>query len=127
MTAVDWDPSVLRSIDASTELQISSQRADGSDRPFIQIWHAAVGGRLYIRSARGPDNGWFRRALIAGVGRIRAGGMTHDVAFELAEPAIHTDLDAALHAKYDRFGPGPIGAITGDDVLETTLLVSPLA
>jgi hypothetical protein len=30
-----------------------------------------------------------------------------------------------LHYKHDRFGPGPIGAITGDDVLETTLRVLP--
>jgi len=31
----------------------------------------------------------------------------------------------ALHAKYDRFGPGPVGAITGPDAATTTLLVMP--
>jgi hypothetical protein len=34
-------------------------------------------------------------------------------------------LDTALHNKYDRFGPTPVAAITGDDVLETTLKVLP--
>jgi hypothetical protein len=39
--------------------------------------------------------------------------------------SIRVSLDAALRAKYDQYGPGPVGAITGDDVLETTLRVMP--
>jgi hypothetical protein len=34
-------------------------------------------------------------------------------------------LDRAYHAKYDRFGPGPVGAVTGSNVLDTTLRVMP--
>ncbi|MCX6501446.1 MAG: DUF2255 family protein [Microbacterium sp.] len=121
----DWNSDELRRIDGATELRVTSRRPDGSLRPYTTIWHTAVGDALYIRSAHGPDNGWFRRALRAGTGAISAGGVEKDVTFALADPAVRDDLDAALHAKYDRFGPGPVGAITGDDVLQTTLRVMP--
>lgn len=122
-----WTPEELRAVHAATELRIASERPDGTMRPAIPIWHAVVGDALYVRSAHGPDNGWFRRAVRAGGGRVSAGGVTKDVTFELADPKIRPDLDAALHAKYDRYGPGPVGAITGEDVLETTLRVMPRA
>ena len=35
------------------------------------------------------------------------------------------DIDAAYHAKYDHYGRTPVGAVTGPDVLETTLRVVP--
>lgn len=121
----EWDPQELHRINAATELQVTSERPDGSLRPYTTIWHSALGDALYIRSARGPQNGWFRRAVRSGKGRISAGGVEKDVTFELADPSVRSDLDAALHKKYDRFGPEPIAAITGDDVLETTLRVMP--
>jgi hypothetical protein len=121
----NWTAEELQSIDAASELRVASERPDGSLRPFVTIWHTTVGDDLFIRSAHGPENGWFRRALRAGVGRISAGEVTEDVTFELADPSVQHDLDAALHRKYDRFGPGPVGAITGPDVLATTLRVLP--
>jgi len=121
-----WTDKELTMIDGATELRVSSRRPDGTLRPSVPIWHTTIDDAVYIRSAAGPQNGWFRRALASGVGRIDAGGVAKDVTFELADPSIRTALDAALHRKYDRFGPGPVGAITGDDVLETTLRVLPV-
>jgi hypothetical protein len=120
-----WTETELRKIDAVTELRVAARRPDGTLRPYTTIWHTSVDGALFIRSAAGPQNGWFRRALRAGVGRIDAGGISKDVTFELAGPTVRDDLDAALHGKYDRFGPAPVGAITGPDVLDTTLIVLP--
>ncbi|WP_374975628.1 DUF2255 family protein [Microbacterium trichothecenolyticum] len=120
-----WDESELRRVGAATELRISSRRPDGTLRPAVTIWHAAVGDALYIRSAHGPENGWFRRALRSGAGRVTAGGVEKDVTFGLADEAVAPAVDAALHAKYDRYGPGPVGAITGPDAAATTLLVMP--
>jgi hypothetical protein len=120
-----WTTDELRRIDEASELRVASQRADGSLRPYTTIWHSTLGESLYIRSARGPQNGWFRRALRAGSGRISSGGVDKDVTFELADPSVRADLDRALHHKYDRYGSGPVGAITGPDVLETTLEVLP--
>jgi hypothetical protein len=120
-----WTDDELRRINAASELRVASMRPDGSLRPFTTIWHSALDDALYIRSANGPENGWFRRALASGTGRITSGGVEKDVTFSLADPAVRNDLDIALHQKYDRFGPGPIAAITGSDVLETTLKVMP--
>jgi len=123
MTA--WTAEELRRIDAASELRIASERPDGTLRPYATIWHTTLGDALYIRSAHGPENGWFRRALRAGLGRISAGGVEKNVTFELADHAVSAELTAALHQKYDRYGPGPVAAITGTDVLETTLRVRP--
>ncbi|CAN5449965.1 hypothetical protein BH10ACT9_BH10ACT9_38080 [soil metagenome] len=96
-------------------------------RSPIPIWHAHVGDAIYIRSAHGPDNGWFLRAKSLGKGRIRAGGVERDVAFEPAAHESADEITATLHAKYDRYGPGPVGAITGADAPDTTLRVTPLS
>ncbi|GAA5205952.1 DUF2255 family protein [Microbacterium kyungheense] len=120
-----WDEEELRRIGAATELRVSSRRPDGTLRPYVTIWHVGVGDALYLRSAHGPENGWFRRALRAGTGRISSGGVEQDVTFGLADPALGPEVSAALHAKYDRFGPGPVGAITGPDAATTTLVVMP--
>ncbi len=120
-----WTADELARMNAASELRIASHRPDGTLRPYTTIWHSTLGDALYIRSAHGPENGWFRRALAAGSGRVSAGGVEKAVTFELAEPGIRADLDRALHQKYDRFGPGPVAAITGSDVLETTLKVTP--
>jgi hypothetical protein len=120
-----WTEDELRRIDAATELRVASQRPDGSLRPFTTIWHTTLDDALYIRSAHGPENGWFRRALRSGIGRVGAGGVEKDVTFELADADVRAELDTALHRRYDRYGPGPVGAITGPDVLETTLRVLP--
>ena len=121
-----WVGDELRRVGDASELRVASRRADGSLRPYATIWHAVVGDDLHIRSAHGPENGWFRRALGAGVGRISSGGVEKDVTFELADAGVREALDAALHEKYDRFGHGPVAAITGSDVLETTLVVRPV-
>lgn len=123
MTA--WTREELTAMDAATELRISTRRPDGTLRAAIPIWHTTVGDALYIRSARGPENGWFVRALRAGTGQVSAGGVTKEVTFELADPSVRDELTATLHRKYDRFGPAPIAAITGPDVLQTTLKVMP--
>lgn len=120
-----WTEDELRKIDGATELRVASQRTDGTLRPYVTIWHTTVGDALYIRSAQGPENGWFRRAKQAGFGRVEAGGVSKAVTFEPADPAVRSNVDAKLHNKYDRFGSTPVGAITGDDVLETTLKVLP--
>jgi hypothetical protein len=120
-----WTTEELTAIDSATELLICTRRSDGTLRPAIPIWHTTVGDALYIRSARGPENGWFRRALRSGAGQVSAGGVTKDVTFELADPAVRDALTATLHQKYDRFGSAPVAAITGPDVLKTTLKVLP--
>jgi hypothetical protein len=99
-----WTADELARIGRADELEVASARPDGSLRPFITIWVVRSGDGLYVRSAHGPDNGWFRRAKASGLGRVRAGGIERDVAFEEPGPEIADELHAAYHAKYDRYG-----------------------
>jgi hypothetical protein len=74
-----------------------------------------------VRSAYGPDNPWYRRARTAGEGRLRAGGVERDVTFESADDAVQSDIDAAYHAKYDRYGPQIVGSVTGPQAHPVTV------
>ena len=122
-----WSPEDLRSIGASEELQLASCRPDGSLRPFVTMWVVRAGDDLYIRSAHGPGNPWYRRATASGAGRIRAGGIERDVSFAYAAAEAQGDIDAAYHAKYDRYGPRIVGSVTGPDAHRVTVRLVPQA
>lgn len=122
-----WSPEDLRSIGVSEELELASRRPDGSLRPFVTMWVVRAGHDLYIRSAYGPGNPWYRRATASGAGRIRAGGIERDVSFAQAAAEAQGDIDAAYHAKYDRYGPRIVGSVTGPDVHKVTVRLVPQA
>jgi hypothetical protein len=125
-----WTDDELRRIGNAAELQIASRRRDGSLRPYVTIWTVRAGDHLYVRSAYGSDNPWFRRATASGTGRIRAGGIERDVTFIPAgelDAATQAAIDAAYHAKYDRYGPQIVGTVTGAHAAPVTLRLSPQA
>lgn len=122
-----WTRDELNRIGRADELQIASRRPDGTLRPYVTIWAVRAGDDIYVRSAYGPDNGWFRRARIAGTGRIRAGGVEKDVAFQAADEADQAAIDAGYHAKYDRYGPAIVGSVVGPRVHPVTLRLVPKA
>jgi hypothetical protein len=123
-----WTPDELRRIGEADELQISSTRPDGTDRPYVTIWAVTSGGTVYVRSAYGPDNPWYRRAIAARTGRIRAGGVEREVTFL---PMVALDLplqmavDSAYHLKYDKYAPRIVNTVVGMGTYETTIRVDP--
>ena len=120
-----WTASELESVDRAEELQLASVRADGSLRPYVTMWAVRAGDQLYVRSAYGPDNPWYRRAKASGRGRIRAGGMERDVEFAEAAAEAHSAIDAAYRAKYDRYGARMVGTVVGPDVQPLTIRLIP--
>jgi len=120
-----WTSEELTRIGNAEELRVSSLRADGTLRPYVTIWVVGSGQDLYIRSAYGPDNPWFRRARASGAGRVRAGGLERDVTFERPDGDVNAALDAAYHAKYDRDGPAIVGTVVGTEAAATTLRLMP--
>jgi hypothetical protein len=120
-----WTESELARMGRAEELQLASTRTDGTLRPYVTMWVVRAGDDLYIRSAYGPDNPWYRRARASGTGRIRAGGLERDVAFAAADPGAHLAIDAAYHAKYDRYGPRIVGSVVGPDVRGVTIRLVP--
>ena len=123
MTA--WTSDELDSIQGAEELQLASVRSDGSLRPYVTMWVVRVGDDAYVRSAYGPANPWYRRARSSGVGRIRAGGVERDVSFDEAETGVHAAIDAAYHAKYDRYGPRIVGSVVGPQAEALTIRLVP--
>jgi hypothetical protein len=115
-----WGAAELDRMDRADELQVASHRPDGSLRPFVTIWFVRVDDALYVRSAHGPANGWFRRAQSSGTGRVRAGGAERDVAFVPADAAPHDEIDAAYRRKYARY-PGIVGSVVGPKLWDVTL------
>jgi hypothetical protein len=91
------------------------------------MWVVRAGDDVYVRSAYGADNPWYRRAKASGTGRIRAGGIERDVAFADAEAdaGVHPAIDAAYHAKYDRYGPAIVGSVVGDKAVPVTVRLVP--
>jgi hypothetical protein len=120
-----WTADELTRISRAEELQIASQRPDGTLRPYVTIWSVRNGDDVYVRSAYGYDNPWFQRALRSGKGRIRAGGVERDVTFEQPRPDVAEDLDGAYHAKYDRFGPRMVGTVVSLEAARSTLRLVP--
>jgi hypothetical protein len=120
-----WSPDELDRIGHATELQISSRRRDGSLRPYVTIWAVRAGDDLYVRSAYGPINGWYRRAKASGEGRIRTAGIERDVAFEEPAAAVAGAVTAAYHTKYDRYGPAVVGTVVSSEAEQLTLRIVP--
>ena len=116
-----WTDDELRRIADATELQLAPRQSDGTLGTYTTMWVVGVEDELYVRSAGGPNRPWYRHALAAGTGRIRAGDVERDVIFDAADPAIHDAVDASYHAKYDRHGPGPVSHVTRPDANAVTI------
>jgi hypothetical protein len=125
MTA--WTEDELTRIGGTEELELASARPDGSPRPYARIWVVRAGDDLFVRSAYGSGNPWFVRARAAGRGRIRAGDVERDATFAEvdARDAVHDDVDAAYHAKYDSHGPAIVGTVVGAEARGVTLRLLP--
>ena len=120
-----WTSDELSRIGAAEELQLASLRRDGTPRPHVTMWVVRAGDDLYIRSAYGPNNPWFRRAKASGAGCIRAGGLEREVIFSEPALGVHAAIDAAYHSKYDRYGPRIVGSVVGPDAEAVTVKLVP--
>lgn len=121
-----WTEHELEQVDRADELQISSYRKDGTLRPYVTIWTVRLGDDVYVRSAYGPGNGWFRRAEAAGTGRVRVGGVERDVRFEVPADDVHAPLDDVYRTKYGKYGKRMVDTVVGPAVVGATLRAVPL-
>jgi hypothetical protein len=120
-----WSKDDLDRVGRTEELQLASRRPDGTLRPYVTMWVVRAGDDLYVRSAYGADNPWYRRAKAAGEGRVRAGQVERDVTFVDADQDVHSGIDEAYHAKYDRYGPAIVGSVVGDKAVPVTIRLLP--
>ena len=83
-----WSADELERIGAAEELQLASRRADGALGPYVTMWVLRSGSDLFVRSACGPGNPWYRRAIASAK---RPGCLLED-----RDEPCH-----GLHARYD--------------------------
>jgi hypothetical protein len=120
-----WTDDELKQVGNAEELQLASWRGDGTLRPYVTMWVVRAGDDVYVRSAYGPGNPWYRRAKASGAGRVRAGGVERDVIFGDAPRDAHSAIDAAYHGKYDRYGPAIVGSVVGVEAAPVTIRLLP--
>ena len=119
MTA--WSDHELDRVGEADELSIAARNPDGGLSRSTVIWVVRAGDDLYVRSAHGRDNPWFRRALATGTGRIEADGIERDVAFEEPSSDLAAVVTAAFHDKYDHYGPADVDPVTSAESERATI------
>jgi hypothetical protein len=116
----DWTAEELDKIAAADELEIAAL-PDGTLRPSTTIWVVRVGDDLYVRSWRGRGGAWFRSVLRYPQGRVRAGGVERDVAFQEPDDADHDAIDHAYQTKYARYGSSYVDPMVSPEATAATL------
>ena len=123
MTA--WKSDELVQIGAAEEVQIASLRREGTLRKPVTVWAVRHGDDLYIRSVGGRSGHWFRSTQEKHEGRIRAGGLQHDVTFVDADHDIHDEVDAAYRAKYRRYAGNILNSVLTPEARSATTKLVP--
>jgi hypothetical protein len=71
--------------------------APGRKPVRVPIWVVAVDGELYVRSWKGGDGIWYRRARQSGTGAVVVGGEERPTRFV---PVGGAELDAAIDREF---------------------------
>ena len=119
-----WNDSDLRKIGAAEELDLKSERADGTLRDPVTMWVVRVGDHVYVRSVKGTAGPWFRGTQSRHQGRIDAGGVRQDVTFREADPGEYAGVDTAYREKYGRY-PSIVEHVLTDRARASTLRLDP--
>src|SRR5262249_33997622 len=120
-----WTNEELNKIGTAEELEIASVRTDGTLRKPTTIWVVRVDDDLYVRSAYGKTSAWFRGTRAHQAGRIRAGGVERDVAFEDAASDLNDKIDAAYRTKYRQYAATYVKPMVSPEARSTTIKLVP--
>ncbi|MGD6751991.1 DUF2255 family protein [Streptomyces sp. BH105] len=120
----DWNGSDLQKIATAEELDLASERADGTLRDPVTMWVVRSGDHLYVRSVKGTDGPWYRGTQSRHQGRIESGGVREDVTFHEAEPGEYPGVDAAYREKYGHY-PSIVEHVLTQGARTATLRLEP--
>ena len=110
-------------LEGAEEITMRTKRRDGSwsSRP---IWVVVVDGDAYVRSAKGTEGAWYRRARADGTAEIGVDGETVGVRMvPVDDDGLDERVSDAYRAKYGAQSPESTEAMLGDEVRATTMQV----
>jgi len=116
-----WTDEELAAIVGANELIVAPLHTDGTVRRSRIVWVVRRGDDLYIRSVNGDEGAWFRGVQAHNAGRISAGGVEADVAFEDADHDLDGAIDEEYRRKYGR--SSAVEHITDPKARATTLRI----
>ena len=119
-----WTPDQLRAIEGAHELEITTERPDGTLRRWVPIWVVRVGADVYVRTWELRDTGWFGHAVRIDHARVRVPGLEAEVVVEkvgAADTALRAAVDAAYRDKYGSPDGGSVGRMNGEEAAASTL------
>ena len=126
MATLTWTKDAIDKIASTDDLHVAPFRDDGKTYGTpTWIWSVVVEGALYVRAYNGVASRWYQAAQRQRAGRIRVAGMTKDVVFEVVDPAMNDQIDAAYRAKYG--GNVYLASMTSARAQAATMRISPRA
>jgi hypothetical protein len=124
MGAMSFETELLRRIDTAEEVRIETSLASGGSRQTI-IWIVVDGGRVYVRSVRGPSGKWYLRLRARPEGAVHVAGTRAPVrAVSVVDPAEIERVSEALRRKYASHGSS-LANMLRPETLPTTLRLEP--
>jgi hypothetical protein len=120
-----WTSDELTKIGNAEELDLASQRSDGSLRDPVTMWVVRHGDDLYVRSMHGREGAWFRGTQTRHEGHVQADGFGKDVTFTDADRALDDQIDEAYRTKYRRYDADIVGGVVNPDSRAATIKLVP--
>ena len=123
---VSFDRGTLSLWDETPEIEIETSRGAGAPVHRTVIWIVVDGDAVYVRSVRGRSGRWYRELTANPRGAVHAGGRRVAVeAQPAADDATNARVGELLRRKYEQRWPGPTASMLRDEILSTTLRLTP--
>ena len=118
-----WTVEQLQRIDATRELEISSETTAAKPPRWLPIWVVCVDGEVYVRTWYRRTTGWYGRATRTGHARIRVAGL--ELAVDIDDLGARAPTEAINSAYVRKYGGGGSGGMVSDETVATTLRLVP--
>jgi hypothetical protein len=123
---VSFDPATLALWNDTAEIQIETRRDDAAPVHRTVIWIVVDAETAYVRSVRGPAGRWYRELQVNPHGAVHAGGRRVAVEAQPAnDAATVARVSSLLRDKYAKRWPTPTASMLREEVLPTTLRLTP--
>ena len=126
VACVNFDADTLKLWERTPEIEIETSRGGGAPVHRTVIWIVVDGNDVYVRSVRGPAGRWYRELSANPRGAVHAGGKRVAVqAHAASDPATVARVGELYRQKYEKRWPGPTASVLREEVLPTTLRLTP--